>query len=124
MTREEVIKALSVCAGGVSCSGCPYNDDKGTPILCYSKLMAAALKLIEQDREQEIVTVVDKYRIYNRDDLMEGFYGFIHTEVEWFLGQDATYADSSMHHIAGAVSMLQTILNSGESLVRKEKTDA
>ena len=124
MTREEVIKALSVCSGGVSCSGCPYDDNKGSPIRCYSNLMAAALKLIEQDRESEIVTVVDKYHIYNRDDLMESFYGFIHTEVEWFLGQDATYADSSMHHIAGAVSLLQTILKSGESLVRKEKTDA
>jgi hypothetical protein len=55
---------------------------------------------------------------------MESFYGFIHTEVEWFLGRDATYAESSMHHIAGAVSLLQTILKSGESLVRKEKTDA
>lgn len=62
--------------------------------------------------------------IYNRYDLMESFYGFIHTEVEWFLGRDATYAESSMHHIAGAVSLLQTILNSGESLVRKEKPNA
>lgn len=124
MTREEVIKALSVCSGGVSCSGCPYDDNKGSPIRCYGNLMAEALKLIEQDRESEIVTVVDKYHIYNGDDLMESFYGFIHTEVEWFLGRDATYADSSMHHIAGAVSLLQTILNSGESLVRKEKADA
>ena len=86
--------------------------------------MAAAIRLIEQDRESEIVTVVDEDHIYNRDDLMESFYGFIHTEVEWFLGQDATYADSSMHHIAGAVSLLQTILKSGESQVRKEKADA
>ena len=124
MTREEVIKALSVCSENVSCSGCPYDDNKGSPIRCYDNLMAEALKLIEQDRESEIVTVVDKYHIYNRDDLMESFYGFIHTEVEWFLGRDATYADSSMHHIAGAVSLLQTILKSGESLARKEKANA
>ena len=123
MTREEVIKALSVCSVGVSCSGCPYDDNKGSPIHCYGNLMAEALKLIEQDRESEIVTVVDKYHTYYRDDLMESFYGFIHTEVEWFLGRDATYAESSMHHIAGAVSLLQTILKSGESLVRKEKPD-
>lgn len=112
MTREEVIKALSVCSADVDCSDCPYYDANEINFGCHNKLMEAALKLIEQDR------------IYNRDDLMESFYGFIHTEVEWFLGQDATYADSSMHHIAGAVSLLQTILKSGESLVRKEKTDA
>lgn len=122
MTREDVIKALSVCSENVSCSGCPYHNE--SDLFCYSKLMADALRLIEQDRESEIVTVLDKYHIYNRDDLMESFYGFIHKEVEWFLGQDATYADSSMHHIAGAVSLFQTILKSGESLVRKEKTDA
>jgi hypothetical protein len=124
MTREEVIKALSVCSEDVGCCGCPYYDDNEIIFGCHNKLMEAALKLIEQDRESEIVTVVDKYHIYNRDDLMESFYGFIHTEVEWFLGRDATYAESSMHHIAGAVSLLQTILKSGESLVRKEKADA
>ena len=123
MTREEVIKALSVWSADAGCCGCPYYDGTNT-ILCHYKLMAAAIRLIEQDRESEIVTVVDEDHIYNRDDLMESFYGFIHTEVEWFLGQDATYADSSMHHIAGAVSLLQTILKSGESLVRKENTDA
>ena len=92
---------------------------------CYNKLMEAALKLIEQDRESEVVTVVDKYHIYNRDDLMESFFSFIQKEVEWFFGQDdATYAGISMRHIAGAVSLFLTILKSGESLVRKEKTDA
>ena len=124
MTREDVIKALDGCVHGrrTPCKdkGCPYFEDGD----CRMNVMADALQLLEQDRESEIVTVGDKYHIYNRDDLMESFYGFIHTEVEWFLGQDSTYADSSMHHIAGAVSLLQTILKSGESLVRKEKTDA
>lgn len=121
MTREEVIKSLDKCAGTDNiCDTCPYNEYEE----CSDKLKQDAARLLEQDRESEIVTVVDKYHIYNRDDLMESFYGFIHTEVEWFLGQDATYADSSMHHIAGAVSLLQTILKSGEILVRKEKADA
>lgn len=124
MTREDVIKALDGCVHDrrTPCKdkGCPYFEDGD----CTMNVMADALELIEHDREPEIVTVVDKYHIYNRDDLMESFYGFIHTEVEWFLGQDATYADSSMHHIAGAVSLLQKILKSGESLVRKEKADA
>lgn len=124
MTREEVIKALSVCSEDCGCSGCPYYDGKEQIFDCYNKLIKEALTLIEQDRESEIVAVVDECHIYNRDDLMESFYGFIHTEVEWFLGRDATYADSSMHHIAGAVSLLQTILKSGESLVSKEKPDA
>lgn len=119
MTREEVINGLDCCTIG-KCAECPYERQD----LCNQDIKSDALKLIEQDRESEIVTVVDKYHTYYRDDLMESFYGFIHTEVEWFLGQDATYADSSMHHIAGAVSLLQTILKSGESLVRKEKTDA
>jgi hypothetical protein len=119
MTREEVIKALYCCTND-KCDECPYERRA----LCNQDVKRDALKLIEQDRESEIVTVVDKYHTYYRDDLMESFYGFIHTEVEWFLGQDATYADSSMHHIAGAVSLLQTILKSGESLVRKEKPNA
>ncbi len=119
MTREEVIKGLDCCTIG-KCGECPYEGRE----MCVNAVKSDALKLIEQDRETEIVTVVDKYHICNMDDLMESFYGFIHTEVEWFLGQDATYAESSMHHIAGAVSLLQTILKSGESLVRKEKTDA
>lgn len=120
MTREEVIKGLHCCSNGECNEGCPYYGRE----MCVNIVRSDALKLIEQDRESEIVAVVDKCHIYNRDDLMESFYGFIHTEVEWFLGKDATYADSSMHHIAGAVSLLQTILNSGESLVRKEKADA
>ena len=120
MTREEVIKGLDCCMLDKGCDGCPYEGRDR----CINDVKSDAIKLIEQDRESEIVTVVDKYHTYYRDDLMESFYGFIHTEVEWFLGQDATYADSSMHHIAGAVSLLQTILKSGESLVRKEKADA
>lgn len=125
MTREEVIRALANCVHGrnIPCrdKGCPYFENAD----CQADLMEDAIRFLgEQDRESEIVTVVDKYHIYNGDDLMESFYGFIHTEVEWFLGRDATYAESSMHHIAGAVSLLQTILNSGESLVRKEKADA
>jgi hypothetical protein len=120
MTREEVIKGLDCCTNN-KCDECPYIGRGG---MCFHDVKSDALKLIEQDRESEIVTVVDKYHTYYRDDLMESFYGFIRTEVEWFLGQDATYADSSMHHIAGAVSLLQTILKSGESLVRKEKPDA
>lgn len=119
MTREEVIKGLYCCTIS-KCDECPYQERN----YCCLDVQSDAIKLIEQDRESEIVTVVDKYHTYNRDDLMESFYGFIHTEVEWFLGKDATYADSSMHHIAGAVSLLQTILKSGESLVRKEKPDA
>lgn len=119
MTREEVIKGLDCCMIG-ECDECPYRGRE----MCFRYVEYDALQLLEQDRESEIVTVVDKYHIYDRDNLMESFYGFIHTEVEWFLGHDATYADSSMHHIAGAVSLLQTILKSGESLVRKEKADA
>lgn len=121
MTREEVIKSLDKCAGtDNTCDTCPYKEYED----CSDKLKQDAARLLEQDRESEIVTVVDEDHIYNRDDLMESFFSFIHTEVEWFLGRDATYADSSMHHIAGAVSLLQTILKSGESLVRKEKVDA
>lgn len=122
MTREEVIKALTVCsADSGSCDGCPLY---GVTADCDREMLKDALQLLEQDRESEIVTIVDKYHTYNMDDLMESFFSFIHTEVEWFLGQHATYADSSMHHIAGAVSLLQTILKSGEILVRKEKADA
>lgn len=121
MTREEVIKSLDKCSGTDNkCDTCPYKEYED----CSDKLKQDAARLLEQNRESEIVTVVDEDHIYNRDDLMESFFSFIHTEVEWFLGRDATYAYSSMHHIAGAVSLLQTILKSGESLVRKEKVDA
>lgn len=122
MTREEVIKGLSVCSeDSGSCDGCPFY---GVTACCDTELLKDALQLLEQDRESEIATVVDKYRIYNKDDLMDGFFKFIRAEVEWFVNRDASYAESSMHHIMGAIALLGKILDSGESHVRKEKADA
>lgn len=127
MTREEVIKALSVCSGGVSCSGCPYDDNKGSPILCYSKLMAAALKLIEQDREKELsahTETVVKYKILNREDLLSAFHEYVYAQADYYMNYTGR-ADSPetaqicMSEICGATVLMNNILNP-----RKEESNA
>lgn len=125
MTREEVIKALSVCSGGFSCSGCPYDDNKGSPILCYSKLMAAALKLIEQDREKELSAstgTVVRYKIINREDILSEFHELIFSHVNFFMdAKDENRKSDALSMIIGAAILTHNLLN---PKIKEEKPDA
>lgn len=121
MTREEVIKSLDKCADtDDNCDTCPYNEYEA----CYDKLKQDAARLLEQDRESEIATAVDKYRIYNKDDLMDGFFDFVRTETERRIDCDSSDAEFIIGRIHGAITFLEKIMSGGESLVRKEKADA
>lgn len=50
--REKVIKALEICATGISsCDGCPMKDNcKGTS----NAAMAAAIQLLRNDEEEKM----------------------------------------------------------------------
>ncbi len=119
MTREEVIKSLDKCTDN-HCYTCPYNEYED----CADKLKQDAVRLLEQDRESEIATVVDKYRIYNKDDLMDGFFDFVRTETERRIDCGSSDAEFIIGRIHGAITFLEKIMGGGESLVRKEKADA
>lgn len=122
MTREEVIKGLSVCSNDSgSCDGCPFY---GEVAACDTELLKDALQLLEQDRESKIATVVDKYRIYNKDNLMDGFFDFVRSETEWRIDCGSSDAEFIIGRIHGAITFLERIMSGGESLVRKEKADA
>ena len=127
MTREEVIKELSVCSEDVGCSGCPYDDDKGSPIRCYGNLMAEALKLIEQDREEKpsapTETVV-KYKIVNREDLLSAFHEYVYAQADFYMNytgraESPEAAQTCMSEICGAAVLMNNILNP-----RKEESNA
>lgn len=115
MTREEVIKALSVCSEDVGCSGCPYYDDKEQNVDCYNKLLEAALKLIEQDREEKpsvpTETVV-KYKIVNREDILSEFHDLIFSHVNFFMdAKDENSKSDALSMITGAAILTHNLLN-------------
>lgn len=114
MTREEVIKALSVCSADAGCRGCPYYDGTDT-ILCHYKLMAAALRLIEQDREKELsapTETVVKYKIVNREDILSEFHEFIFSHVNFFMdAKDENSKSDALSMIIGAAILTHNLLN-------------
>lgn len=115
MTREEVIKALSVCSEDVGCSGCPYYDDKEPNVDCYKKLLVATLKLIEQDREKEIsapTETVVKYKIVNREDILSEFRELIFSHVNFFMdAKDENSKSDALSMIIGAAILTHNLLN-------------
>ena len=126
MTREEVIKALSVCSGRLSCSGCPYKDDT-KDIACYRNLMEDALTLIEQDREEKpsvpTETVV-KHKIVNREDLLSAFHEYVYAQADFYMNytgraESPEAAQTCMSEICGAAVLMNNILNP-----RKEESNA
>ena len=124
MTREEVIKALSVCSGRLSCSGCPYKDDT-KDIACYRNLMEDALTLIEQDREEKpsvpTETVV-KYKIVNREDILSEFHEFIFSHVNFFMdAKDENSKSDALSMIIGAAILTHNLLN---PKIKEEKPNA
>ena len=115
MTREEVIKALSVCSEDVGCCGCPYYDANEIIFGCHNKLMEAALKLIEQDREEKpsvpTETVV-KYKIVNREDILSEFHELIFSHVNFFMdAKDENSKSDALSMIIGAAILTHNLLN-------------
>ena len=129
MTREEVIKALSSCKSDDDgcCVGCPYYDGNEPIDDCYNKLMEAALKLIEQDREKELSTpteTVVKYKIVNREDLLSAFHEYIYAQADFYMNytgraDSPETARTCMSEICGAAVLMNNILNP-----RKEESNA
>ena len=127
MTREEVIKALSVCSADVGCCGCPYYDGNEPILDCYNKLMEAALKLIEQDREKELSVPTEtfvKYKIMNREDLLTAFHEYVHAQADFYMNytgraESPEAAQTCMSEICGATVLMNNILNP-----RKEESNA
>ena len=127
MTREEVIKALSVCSKDCGCSGCPYYDDKEPNVGCYNNLLVATLKLIEQDREKEIsvpTETVVKYKIVNREDLLTAFHEYVYAQADFYMNytgraESPEAAQTCMSEICGAAVLMNNILNP-----RKEESNA
>lgn len=115
MTREEVIKALSVCSENCGCSGCPCYDGNGQIDDCYNKLMEAALKLIEQDREKELsapAETVVKYKIINREDILSEFHELIFSHVNFFMdAKDENSKSDALSMIIGAAILTRNLLN-------------
>ena len=125
MTREEVIKALSVCSADVGCSGCPYYDENVQIDDCHNKLMEATLALIEQDREKELSTpteTVVKYKIVNREDILIEFHEFIFSHVNFFMdAKDENSKSDALSMIIGAAILTHNLLN---PKIKEEKPDA
>ena len=127
MTREEVIKALSVCSADVGCSGCPYYDGNVQIDDCYNKLMEATLALIEQDREKELsapTETVVKYKIVNREDLLSAFHEYVYAQADFYMNytgraESPEAAQTCMSEICGAAVLMNNILNP-----RKEESNA
>lgn len=115
MTREEVIKALSVCSEDCGCSGCPYYDDKEPNVDCYNNLLVATLKLIEQDREKELsipTETVVKYKIVNREDILSEFHELIFSHVNFFMdAKDENSKSDALSMIIGAAILTHNLLN-------------
>ena len=115
MTREEVIKALSVCSENVSCYGCPYYDGNEPNCNCYNDLMVAALRLIEQDREKELsapTETVVKYKILNREDILSEFHDLIFQHVNFFMdAKDENSKSDALSMIIGATILTHNLLN-------------
>ena len=125
MTREEVIKALSVCSADVGCSGCPYYDGNVQIDDCYNKLMEATLALIEQDRETELsapTETVVKYKIVNREDILSEFHEFIFSHVNFFMdAKDENSKSDALSMIIGAAILTHNLLN---PKIKEEKPNA
>lgn len=136
MTREEVIKALSVCSD-VGCSGCPYYDGN-EPIVelgkytvrevkgdCQKKLLEAALRIIEQDREKELsapTETVVKYKIVNREDILSEFHELIFSHVNFFMdAKDENSKSDALSMIIGAAILTHNLLN---PKIKEEKPNA
>lgn len=115
MTREEVIKALSVCSENVGCPGCPYYDAEEPNIDCYNNLMEAALRIIEQDREKELsapTETVVKYKIVNREDILSEFHELIFSHVNFFMdAKDENSKSDALSMIIGAAILTNNLLN-------------
>ena len=122
MTREEVIKALSVCSEDCGCSGCPYYDAKGPNIDCYNNLLEAALRIIEQDREKELSAHTEtavKYKIVNREDLLSAFHEYVYAQADFYMNytgraESPEAAQTCMSEICGAAVLMNNILNPGK----------
>lgn len=118
MTREEVIKALSVCSD-VGCGGCPYYDTNKPIHDCIKKLEKEALQLIEQDREKEFsapTETVVKYKIVNREDLLNAFYEYVYAQAGFYMNytgraESKETAQTCMSEICGAAILMNNILN-------------
>lgn len=128
MTREEVIKALSVCYGADSedsCYGCPlYREVIAN---CDKELLKYALQLIEQDREKELSTpteTVVKHKIVNREDLLSAFHEYVYAQADFYMNytgraESPEAAQTCMSEICGAAVLMNNILNP-----RKEESNA
>lgn len=125
MTREEVIKALSVCSADVGCSGCPYYDGNVQIDDCYNKLMEATLALIEQDREKELsapTETIVKYKIVNREDILSEFHELIFSHVNFFMdAKDENSKSDALSMIIGATILTHNLLN---PKIKEEMPDA
>ncbi len=132
MTREEVIKALSVCSEDVGCSGCPYYDGNQAIDDCYNKLLEAALKLIEQDREKELsapTETVVKYKTLNREDLLSAFHEYVYAQADFYMNytgraDSPETAQTCMSEICGAAVLMNNILNPRNEMLNSKPPEA
>ena len=132
MTREEVIKALSVCSEDVGCCGCPYYDENEIIFGCHNKLMEAALRIIEQDREKELsapTETVVKYKIVNREDLLTAFREYVHAQADFYMNytgraDSPEAAQTCMSEICGAAVLMNNILNPRNEMLNSKPPEA
>lgn len=128
MTREEVIKALSICSHDepISCegSGCPYKE-KRPGMACMKYLMKDALVQIETDRDKALESKAEKvveYKILNREDLLSAFHEYVFECADEYFnwtGADEQVAHTRLSAICGATVLMNNILNP-----RKEESNA
>lgn len=135
MTREEVIKALSICTYDepISCdgSGCPYKE-KRPGMSCTKALMKDVLVFIESDRDKAMGSRSEKvveYKILNREDLLNAFHEYVYAQADFYMNytdraDSPETAQTFMSEICGAAVLMNNIMNPRNEMLNSKPPEA